>query len=239
MSTIASSLEKREITVEQSPLDFKKMEDDDDGDKREPTLSSKENNSREKTEEESVKLTICEQHREKYNSNSNRSFKLLIDDLILSCSPFIRYNIPYLLVDNPADQLKAYLPQSFTDYFKSSILLQDTPFTISHLPSQHQNRHSSTEASCLTNNDVNIANNNNNNNMHEFLLMHLTKSFDNVEIKKMYADYKSRGGIAADLNKKRLILNNVEINDSNKNSKNTCSDDSKKPKYDCLDIYTR
>jgi len=67
----------------------------------------------------------------------------------------------------------------------------------------------------------------------------LTKSFDNDEVKRMYADYKSRGGIAADLNKKRLILNDTENTNKNNNSKSLTNDDSKKTKYDCLDIYLR
>ena len=123
------------------------------------------------------------------------------------------------------------------DYFKSNILLQDAQFNVSHLPSPQQQNFSSVD-SLLNSNGTN------DNNMHEFLLMHLTKSFDNIEIKKMYADYKSRGGIAADLNKKRMILNETDNADAhthgkNNNFKHLQTDESKNPKNDCLDIYMR
>ena len=46
--------------------------------------------------------------------------------------------------------------------------------------------------------------------LHEFLLLHLTKSFDNEEIRKLYADYRSRGGIASLNTCRRLILTNLD-----------------------------
>jgi len=126
------------------------------------------------------------------------------------------------------------------DFLKSNILLQDVQFNVSHLPSQQQQNYSSTDV--ISNSGTN--DDNDNNNMHEFLLMHLTKSFDNIEIKKMYADFKSRGGIAADLSKKRLILNETEntdtiINNKYNNIRSVVSNDLKNSKNDCLDIYTR
>jgi len=142
--------------------------------------------------------------------------------------------MPYLLTENGADNLKTYLPTSYMDKFNSNILLQDAQFNVSHLPSPQQQNFSSIDS--LPHSDITSSNDNN---MHEFLLMHLTKSFDNDEVKRMYADYKSRGGIAADLNKKRLILNDTENTNKNNNSKSLTNDDSKKTKYDCLDIYLR
>lgn len=73
-----------------------------------------------------LKLIICDQHKEKM---IGRSFKLLKDDLILSCSPFITFQMPFLLLESTNstdDQLRKYLPKSYMNYLKSNILLQDT-----------------------------------------------------------------------------------------------------------------
>jgi hypothetical protein len=73
-----------------------------------------------------LKLIICDQHKDKM---IGRSFKLLKDDLILSCSPFITFQMPFLLLESTNstdDQLRKYLPKSYMNYLKSNILLQDT-----------------------------------------------------------------------------------------------------------------
>ena len=246
---MTNSLEKKEISVDQSPLDIANKLDSEDDSKffPESVSTSKMGKEKEVDEENNFKLTICEQHKEKHSAHLNRNFKLLIDDLILSISPFIRYHMPYLLTENNACPLKVYLPADYVHYFKSNILLQDTQTALAHLPSPQQ-----IDTQSISSSGSNF---DSGNNVHEFLLMHLTKSFDNVEIKKMYADYKSRGGIAADLNKKRLILSGLDNTDLTSSSKTqngnkissesqilnttTARDDVKKPKYDCLDIYMR
>lgn len=73
-----------------------------------------------------LKLTICEQHQK---LNIARTFKLLKDDLILSCSPFIDFQMPFLLLESlksTDDQLRKYLPASYMNYLKSDILLRDS-----------------------------------------------------------------------------------------------------------------
>lgn len=74
-------------------------------------------------------------------------------------------------------------------------------------------------------------------NLHEFLLIHLTKSFDDQELRRLYADFKSRGGISS-LNgssstaTRRLILKeNPETSSPDKRLKGQ--------PFDCLDIYNR
>lgn len=171
----------------------------------------------------SLRLTICEQHNEKTSSNLNRNFKLLIDDLHLSCSPFIKYKMPYLLLEDTSDPLKKYLPNNYMNYLDSFILLLDSQ--------------------CVTNGSIISPNRSNNNRetneeiktkIHQFLSMHLTRSFGDKEIQKLYADFKSRGGISTNTCgiQRKLMLKNIEYEVSNENNQS-------KPKFDCLDIFNR
>ena len=143
--------------------------------------------------------------------------------------------MPYLLLETNTDTIKTYLPSNYIEYFKSAILLQDTHTIVSHMPSP-QSHHMSKD--CLSNGDNESDKDDCVSNMHEFLLMHLTKSFDDVEIKRMYADYRSRGGIASELIKKRFVLDNVandlisSVNSSKSKNKNVSM-------HDCLDVYQR
>jgi 1-phosphatidylinositol-3-phosphate 5-kinase len=240
-----SSLIKKEISVNQSPLDdlnFKINKDDDD-DEENMINKNDENNDEFNNQAESassdLKLKICEQHKEKSSISMTRNFKLLLDDLILSISPFIKYQLPYLLSDTSAqDPLKNYLPKSYINYLQSSILLMDSPSVSSN------NSSSNSGTTPNSNGDSKSSsakiNHNPNGKDHEFLSIHLTKSFDDLEIRKLYADYKSRGGIAG-LNKsnqppKRLILKNIEASASQNNNNHTKSSSGKN---DCLDIFNR
>ncbi|CAF0732180.1 unnamed protein product [Brachionus calyciflorus] len=196
------------ISIDQSPLE----ESNKSVDKSEIEDQETKNN---------LKLEICEQHKEKNTINLNRNFKLLIDDLHLSCSPFIKFKMPYLLIENTNDPLKKYLPENYMNYLKSNILLLD-----SHLVTH------SIVSPIRPNSDQTVTDDNKQ--LHEFLLMHLTKSFDDLEIKKLYADFKSRGGVSINNTSqtRRLILKNVENLDQNSNDEN-------QNHFDCLDIFNR
>ena len=140
--------------------------------------------------------------------------------------------------ENNEDTLRVYLPDSYMNYLKSNILSQESHSLASfteHYPKQDTNS-DKTEV------------------LHEFLLMHLTKSFDDDVFKKMYADYKSRGGIAATSAPKRLILRHVEkIVNTDENMGGIASTKkstalqaagsqpaiSRKKPFDCLNIFNR
>lgn len=156
---------KREISIDQSPLEEVKfgLEDEQEekdsmqgeSEEEKTTTTAKTESSKSSAEESSsdqqkevtitvngeslasnkLKLTICEQHKEKLNIG--RIFKLLKDDLILSCSPFITFQMPFLLLDcsnSTDDQLRKYLPAFYMNYLKSEILLRETQGGLS--PSQ-------------------------------------------------------------------------------------------------------
>ena len=194
-----------------------------------------------KESESKLKLTICEQHKEKNSQNLNRNFKLLRNDLILSSSIFIHYQIPFLLSENTNDTLKRYLPTSHMNYIRSNILLDSFAKNLhSPLVSQNSIGYSSEQI------------NDKEDNMHEFLLIHLSRSFDDSEFKKLYADYKSRGGIAAINTTKRLILTlsdqNLGLDDNHqpvahqtnkKQSIVASMVSSPLSKFDCLDVFNR
>ncbi len=243
------NLIKKEITVDQSPLEEIKFNSLDSNHSDLETKTLKDNNDQKKLElnnetnlndslyqNRELRLTICEKNKP---NNLNRSFKLLIDDLMLSISPFITFQMPYLLVETLNDPLKSYLPKSYMNYLKSNILLQDCQDYVSSKTS------SSSSLSNNNNNNNNTSNSNKDNNesLHEFLLLHLTKSLNDEEIKKIYADYKSRGGIAANNNNKRLMLANIESNKADSNTKITKNNNQKQSisssTYDCLDLYNR
>lgn len=224
----------KEISVDQSPLEDGSKSDDDtfkEEDKDEKNLDESINGRSSK-----LRLAICEQHKEKHNSHMNRNFKLLIDDLLLSCSPFITFQMPFLMTENQNDSLRLHLPPSYMSYLQSNILLQDT-----------HGASSSIHASSPVLNSNSLGLNENEDNMHEFLLVHLTKSFDDSDIKRLYADYKSRGGLAANTSTKRLILSQIENdNSSSSSSKKSCASQPKtngsavaKLSYDCLDVFNR
>ncbi len=264
-------LVKKEISIDQSPLEESKFAAGEENETEAKTLASESRQSRDldsqtriSSKENTIKkpadlkLTLCEQHQEKNSINLTRNFKLLLDDLLLSCSPFIRYQVPYLLSEasNVNDPLKKYLPATYINYLQSNILLMDSHsgFTT---PQSVQSSSSSLEASASKDSNGE-ANRQSQNKLHEFLSIHLTKSFDDLEVKKLYADYKSRGGIAgATSGIKRLILKNIEqgTETSASSSDNLLSDSgsisSKSTKtvstattnsastFDCLDIFNR
>ena len=246
-----TNLIKKEITVEQSPLEEVKFNSLNSNDSDLEVRTLKENNDSKKSEgnnnetnlneqfsqNRELRLTICEKNKP---NNLNRSFKLLIDDLILSISPFITFQMPYLLVETSNDPLRSYLPKTYMNYLKSNILLQDCQDSVSSK--------SSSNGSLNNNTNNSTSNKENNDSLHEFLLLHLTKSLNDDEIKKLYADYKSRGGIAANNTTRRLMLSNIESNktDSNTNKivKNNTKNNNQKQLtnpsvYDCLDLYNR
>lgn len=231
-----SNLIKKEISVDQSPLEEVKFnslnlteinQDISSDQKKLESISLNESltNNRE------LRLTLCERN----NTNDlNRNFKLLIDDLLLSISPFISFMMPYLLVQSN-DPLKPYLPNSYMNYLKSNILLEDCQDSVSSNSSSNNSLNNN-------NNGLNLIKNDNES-LHEFLLLHLTKSLNDEEIKKLYADYKSRGGIAANNNTKRLMLANIDQSKLEPN--NTSSKNNKQkqtiisPAFDCLDLFNR
>ena len=180
------------------------------------------------TDSNSLKLIICDQHNDKTNGSLNRNFKLLIDDLYLSCSPFIKYKMPYLLLDDVAnDPLRTYLPNNYMNYLDSFILQLDCQYM------------TNSTMITLSNKSSNILNKNDDNSnelkVHQFLSMHLTKSLNDKQIQRVYADFKSRGSASANLfgNQRRLILKDIENELSNETSH------IKNIKFDCLDIFNR
>ena len=122
-----------------------------------------------------LKLEICEEYKENNFQKLSREFNVLLDDIILSCSPFIRFKLPLLLQVNKDDVLRKYLPDFYMRYLKSSILSQESI------------------AKGSTDTDNKSHANGGSEELHEFLLMHLSKSFDDEQFIKKYADYKSRG----------------------------------------------
>jgi hypothetical protein len=247
-STTKTNLIKKEITVDQSPLeevknnflnstgsDFETQSQKENDPKKHESNINENNINDPINQNRELRLTICEKNKA---NNLNRSFKLLIDDLILSISPFIIFQMPYLLVETSTDSLKSYLPRSYMNYLKSNILLQDFQDSVSSKSSSN---------SSLNNNNISNYNRENNESLHEFLLVHLTKSLNDEEIKKLYADYKSRGGIAANNATRRLMLANIETNKTDSNNKlvksNTKHNNPKQlinsSVYDCLDLYNR
>ena len=234
--------QKKEITIDQSPLEEVNFQEE---------VSNRENNLQQDDQASSavendttkpnlkLKLEICEQYKTNNFVNLSRNFKLLLDDIILSCSPFVKFQLPFLMRENNEDTLRVYLPDSYMNYLKSNILSQESHSSANF--SEHYAKHE-------TNADKTDV-------LHEFLLMHLTKSFDDDLFKKMYADYKSRGGIAATSAPKRLILRHVEkIVNTDENmggiaatKKSTAVQAatsggqtiSRKKPFDCLNIFNR
>jgi len=125
------------------------------------------------------------------------------------------------------------------NFLKSNILLKHS--IASKLNHSSQSKESIDESSDETNG--------NENNLHDFLLINLTKSFDNDEFRKLYADYKSRGGIVSTLRSpKRLYLslaetfsNGTDLNELNStlNKKLLVNSTENENIYDCLDIFNR
>lgn len=92
-------------------------------------------------------------------------------------------------------------------------------------------------------------------NLHEFLLIHLTKAIDDQELRKLYADFKSRGGVASaaaapattTTTSRRLILK--ETTDSSQSSMDKSRYEQQQQQqqrlikssqqFDCLDIFNR
>jgi hypothetical protein len=265
-------LVKKEISIDQSPLEESKFTSEQEDEIQSETKTSSgeskqsrdldsqantENNDNPIRKPADLKLTLCEQHQEKNSINLTRNFKLLLDDLLLSCSPFVRHQLPYLLSEASTvnDTLKKYLPASYINYLQSSILLMDSHsgFT-SPVSTQSSSSSLDTPASKESKSDANTQGQNK---LHEFLSIHLTKSFDDLEVKKLYADYRSRGGIAgATSGIKRLILKNVEqgadtntvtsdnlLNEpgsnNSKSNKTAGGPTNAANAFDCLDIFNR
>ncbi len=237
--------EKKEISIDQSPLDEVNVVsfDLDEKQQNESVVSS--SLPGDTCTEPNLKLKICDRHSEKNTFSLNRNFKLLLDDLILSCSLFVTYRTPFLIIENNSDPLIKYLPINYMNFLRSNILLKDSAVSTAN----HKNVFGPSYDSIF--NDS--CNENNENHIHDFLLMHLTKSFDNEDFKKLYADYKSRGGIASTLHSpKRLQLENftdgIDLNETGnsndhktKTKSNNHSDHSIENVnvYDCLDVFNR
>lgn len=209
------SSQSEEITLDQGPLN-----------------DTKNSSQIEPVNADLLKLEICEANN---FQKISRDFNVILDDVILSCSPFIRFKLPPLLQVNKDDMLRGYLPDFYMRYLKSSILSQDS-IVKTLTDTESKNGVKSGQESEL----------------HEFLLMHLTKSFDDEQFVKKYADYKSRGGIASMTTTKRLILRHIEKtnldaqnNESTGNNNQTTATiaNGKKSKlpanFDCLDIFNR
>lgn len=135
-------------------------------------------NSNKKQESNELKLEICEAYNANNLQNKSKNFKQLLDDILLSVSPFIQFDLPVLLQENREDTMRSFLPINFMKYLKSNILSQD----------------GMTKEPNFQENDLIVSSQKNEKeNLHEFLRMHLTKSFDDHNFKRNYADYKSRG----------------------------------------------
>ena len=202
-----------------------------------------------------LKLTICEQHLEKSANSLSRSFKLLIDDLILSISPFVAYQMPFLLLINNINssnnssenssnsQLRKYLPDYFYEYTRSSILMQDNRLVQS---SMSDSSHNSTQAQQQQQQQQQQLQQ-----LHNFLLVHLTKTCrDDAHLRRLYADYRSRGGIASlrDLNAQRSLLlgggggaaeTSAKTHTSPTKAKQTHASAQLSRQRDCLDVFNR
>jgi hypothetical protein len=212
----------QEINVNESPLEqtsYESMnEEDTSNDKTaqqsEYNSSSEPGRQEIQKQQQQLTLTICEQYKEKSAGTLTRNFKLLIDELYLCVSPFVAHKLPFLISESSnTDQLKVYLPKRFIEHFNSSILKEEANSVL--------NSYSLTISSNKLE-SATVTNNNNGNikslRLHEFLQLHLTKSFDDDEIRRLYADFKSRGGIALSMPNRRLFLSeieNLEANDTN------------------------
>lgn len=248
----------KEISIDESPLDQVKFkvdsdEEGSDGHHQQPELKlqviSEKDSARSKLD-----LKLCEQHRERNSINLTRNFKLLLDDLLLSCSPFIKHSLPYLLSESSStDSVKKYLPNTYSNYLQSNILLMD-----SHSGPASPSAAMSSSSSSL---DLKSDSTNHQYGLHELLSIHLTRSFDDIELKKLYADFKSRGGISTahsfssgfvtSSGTRRLILKHVEDvpvvpeytgNENGLMIEKTISNKtstSSAPVADCLDIFNR
>lgn len=171
-SHVPHNLIKEEISIEQSPLEEAKFD-----------FLNKENddiklNSNKKQESNQLKLEICEAYNVDNLQNKSKNFKQLLHDILLSVSPFVQFDLPILLQQNKEDAMRSFLPINYMKYLKSNILSQDG---ISKEP--NFNDHDK-KIDCHKDEKENL---------HEFLRMHLTKSFDDHDFKRNYADYKSRG----------------------------------------------
>ncbi len=131
-----------------------------------------------------LKLEICSTSVNSNMNNVRSNFKQLIQDVILSCSPFIEFDLPTLMSEDKEDLLRIFLPEGYMDYLKSNMIDEDSTSASNKTSGGGYSENEKTLASV---NEVG------NENLHEFLLMHLTKSFDDQSFKRNYADYKSRG----------------------------------------------
>ncbi len=207
-----NSLQIKEISLDQSPLELATSRIESGHDSED--MEQKQDN------ENKLRLVECERNLEQTN-NLIRNFKLLIDDLILSSSPFITYQMPFLLVDS--DVLCKYLQNSHKKYLNSDILLRDsTSIGVTSKSSTAVHDNSSNTSMNTLEQD--------NSNLHEFLLLHFSKSFDDSQLKRLYADFKSRGGIAASTYRNRILIDETEKFSPEKKSYLT---------NDCLDVFNR
>jgi len=131
-----------------------------------------------------LKLEACPAGISSSLKNVRSSFKQLIDDIILSCSPFVEFELPTLLSEDRGDLLRQFLPEGYMDYLKSNMIAEDS--TAAALRTSGGGL-MEVEKPLRPGNELSTEN------LHEFLLMHLTKSFDDQNFKRNYADYKSRG----------------------------------------------
>ena len=194
-----TSLSKKEINITESPLDHQQLAYVDDKDELTDSPVKSE-----------LGLKLCDARKERApNVQLLRNFKLLLDDLILSCSPFMNFVMPFLLTDNPMDKIRIYLPNNYVRIFLESKILQND-CQLTRPPSPGSCGPVSLGFEKATDKDNESLSSASDDNLHEFLLLHLTKSFDDEEIRKLYADYRSRGGIAALNVCRRLVLTNLD-----------------------------
>jgi hypothetical protein len=117
-----------------------------------------------------------------------RQFEYLLEKLILSCSPFVKYKIPFLLseIGNKYSSLRKYVPSDYTNYYNSNIL--------SSLNLNEELKFKINVQKKLKNNSIEVINLDLDNNWpynyekkmknpHEFLKIHLIKSVNDSEIK--------------------------------------------------------
>lgn len=163
MTKVSTANQAKEISVDQGPL----------------------NESRDLVPVSELKLEICQNKAKSSVKNVRSSFKQLIDDVILSCSPFIKFELPTLMKEDQEDLLRVFLPEGYMDYLKSNMIVEDSTAAL---------RVSGGGGGFMEGKEPARAGNElSGENLHEFLLMQLTKSFHDLSFKRNYADYKSRG----------------------------------------------
>ena len=125
----------------------------------------------------------------KINELRGKQFQYLLDKLVLSSSPFVKYRIPYLLSEKGYKEctLKRYLPASYINYYHDSNILLALNFneklkfkTFKKNISPTHNTNDSLETS---NNDGITNYEKKFKETHEFLKIHLIKSANDDEIK--------------------------------------------------------